>query len=262
MKIRHVAKTPYDSSYYERNRSGSNRSAAVVVPIVLELVEPQSVVDVGCGAGSWLHVFNELGVDDFLGVDGDYVDRAQLEIPEERFVPADLSEGVELDRRFDLAVSLEVAEHLPAEAADTLVQSLVGLAPAVLFSAAIPGQGGAGHVNEQWPDYWVGRFQDRGYVCVDCIRPRIWGDMEVQTWYIQNILLMVEPALLEARPRLTQERERYANNQLMVIHPRLVNRWPPRMMLRRLHRMGLLTDEEFEAKRVEADQWERERGFA
>jgi SAM-dependent methyltransferase len=262
VKIRRVAQTPYDTSYYERNKSGSDRSAAVVVPMVLELLEPQSVVDVGCGAGSWLRVFNDHGVEDIQGIDGDYVDRAQLEIPEERFLPRDLSKGVQLDRRFDLAVSLEVAEHLPPEAAETLVDSLVGLAPAVLFSAAIPGQGGAGHVNEQWPNYWVGHFENRGYVCVDCIRPRIWGELEVETWYIQNILLMVEPSVLEARPRLAQERERYANNQLLVIHPRLVNRWPPRMMLRRLHRMGLLTDDEFEVKRLEADKWERERGYA
>lgn len=257
-----MASKPYDTSYYARTRAGSSRSAEAVVPIVLDLIEPRSVVDVGCGAGGWLRVFNEHGVEDILGVDGDYVDRSQLEIPEDRFRPADLEQGVQLDRRFDLAVSLEVAEHLPAVAGDKLVASLAALAPAILFSAAIPGQGGANHVNEQWPDYWVGRFHEAGYATVDCIRPRIWGNPQVQTWYAQNTLLLVEPALFEAHPKLAAERERRRDNPLSVVHPLLVNRWPPRMMIRRLHRLGLLTDDEFEAKRAEVEQWERAKGYA
>lgn len=251
---------PYDKRFFGRITSGSYRSAEVVVPIVLDLLEPRSVVDVGCGTGAWLRAFHAHGVGEIQGIDGDYVDRAQLEIPEDRFLAADLSEGVRLDRRFDLAVSLEVAEHLPPESAGTLVESLVALAPAVLFSAAIPGQGGANHVNEQWADYWVGRFGEAGYACVDCIRPRIWNDTEVQVWYAQNIFLFVQPAVLEQRPPLAAEHQRFGNNLLSVVHPRLINRWPPRLMVRRLHRLGILTDAELEAKLGDVERWEVEWG--
>src|SRR5438046_10610902 len=99
----------------------------------MKLTQPTSVVDLGCGIGTWLAVFAEHNVGDYVGIDGDYVDRSQLLIPPERFLSGDLSEPVELNRRFDLAVSLEVAEHLPAASARVLVASLTGLPPVVLF---------------------------------------------------------------------------------------------------------------------------------
>lgn len=151
--------TPYTGAFYKTHRDGSRRSARQIVPLVLELVQPKSVIDVGCGVGTSLSVFNQCGVEDFYGIDGDYVDRNILEIPEQRFFVSDLTEPIQLNRQFDLVVSLEVAEHLPDTCAEIFVDSLTKLGPVILFSAAIPHQGGTRHVNEQWPEYWARYFK-------------------------------------------------------------------------------------------------------
>jgi hypothetical protein len=96
-----------------------------------------------------------------------------------------------LEREFDLVLSLEVAEHLPEESAAGFSQSLARLGPIVLFSAAAPQQGGTGHLNEQWPSYWVRHFAQNGFTVVDCLRDRIWRDERIEWRYRQNLLLFV-----------------------------------------------------------------------
>jgi SAM-dependent methyltransferase len=196
------------------------RSAEEIVPLVLKLIPARTVVDVGCGEGAWLSVFRKNGVLDVLGVDGDYVHRDTLQIPQEQFQAADLSKPLQVGRKFDLAVSLEVAEHLPPECAATFVESLTRLAPVILFSAAIPFQGGNHHVNEQWPDKWAGLFQEHGYRVVDCIRKRVWQNDAVEYWYAQNALLFVRSDVLEGNKSLALELERTNPSQLRLVHPR------------------------------------------
>ncbi len=181
--------TSYTSDWFRFIAESSRSSAERILPMVLEHLSVESALDAGCGVGTWLAPLQRLGVSDVTGIDGDYVDRELLEIDGDRFVPLDLSQPFDLGRTFDLVLSLEVAEHLPADAADGFVASLVRHAPAVLFSAAIPGQGGTDHVNEQWPDYWAERFAAHGFAAVDAIRPRVWTDSEVQFWYSQNTIL-------------------------------------------------------------------------
>jgi SAM-dependent methyltransferase len=209
----------YAAENYRAWDAEAESSARVVVPLMIDLVEPHSVIDVGCGTGAWLAVFREAGVDEVLGVDGDSVEVAMLRIPEELFVARDLSRPFSLDRHFDLVVSLEVAEHLPAESADGYVESLTALGPVVLFSAAIPGQDGVHHVNEQWPEYWAERFAARGYVPVDCLRRRIWSNEAVAWWYAQNSLVFVEREHLSRTPRLKAEHEAAGTSQLRLVHP-------------------------------------------
>lgn len=203
----------------KNDEPGSARSADVVVPLLMELVAPSSVVDVGCGLASWLAAFARVGVPRVLGVDGPWVDKSALRIPPDRFLAADLTQPLQLDEEFDLVVSLEVGEHLPAGAADTFIDSLVALGPVVLFSAAVPGQGGVLHVNEQWPDYWVGRFADRGFSVVDCIRPLIWSDERVEFWYAQNTLIFANDEGHERHPVLKRVG---ANGPVSVVHPQLL----------------------------------------
>jgi hypothetical protein len=165
-------------------------------------------------------VFREHGVGEVRGLDGAHVERRMLEIPEECFVPVDLTRPFRLDREFDLALSLEVAEHLPPASAEPFVDSLAALAPAILFSAAIPFQSGTHHVNEQWPEYWVERFARHGYAAIDCIRQRVWDNPDVEWWYAQNTLLFARPSVVAREPRLERERERTAMGQLSLVHPR------------------------------------------
>jgi len=153
---------PYDSRFFDLIDRESLASAAAIVPIVCGLLSIRTVVDIGCGRGAWLRVFKDQGVDTIAGYDGAYVDHAKLLIPRDAFTPTDLSAPLQMTGRYDLAVCLEVGEHLPRRRAQPLVQKLCDLAPAVLFSAAIPGQGGTYHINEQWPFYWERFLQSAG----------------------------------------------------------------------------------------------------
>jgi hypothetical protein len=183
-------------------------------------MQPTSVVDVGCGLGVWLSVFRDHGVEDIFGVDGAYVEKDMLNIPVERFLAADLQEPLRLKKRFDLVVSLEVGEHLPPACARGFVDSLVQLGPAVLFSGAIPFQGGIDHLNEQWQDYWCRLFQERGYVPIDCVRRKVWNNENVQWYYAQNTILYVATNSLQQYPRLRAELEKTAPSQLSIVHPK------------------------------------------
>jgi SAM-dependent methyltransferase len=209
----------YRAEFYDLYAERARRSARAIVPIVLDLVRPRSVVDIGCGLGTWLSIFRECGVADALGVDGEWVPKSRLEMPAACFHVADLTAPLALGRRFDLAVSLEVAEHLPATAASGFVGRLIDLAPVVLFSAAIPFQGGTGHQNEQWPEYWAELFEKRGYLPVDCIRPRVWRSQEVDWWYAQNILLFVARGRLEGDEALRHEAESTERGRVALVHP-------------------------------------------
>lgn len=185
--------TSYTGAFFDEITPLAFASARVVVPFVHDLVRPRSVVDVGCGAGAWLAVWYEQGVEDGLGLDGDYVDTTRLHIPADEFRAVDLERPPSPDRRFDLAMSVEVAEHLAPAAADGFIALLTTLAPVVLFSAAIPGQGGVEHVNEQWPAYWAQRFAAQGFEPYDIVRPRVWGDPAVASFYAQNLLIFAHP---------------------------------------------------------------------
>jgi SAM-dependent methyltransferase len=209
----------YDDSFFAA-RDGAGASASVVVPYLAELLRPRSVVDFGCGTGDWLASFRASGVDDVLGVDGDYVPRERLVIPDECFVPHDLTEPLPLGREFDVALCLEVAEHLPESAAETLVAGLVQAAPLVLFGAAIPDQRGEGHVNEQWQGWWASRFAAHGRVPVDILRARFWKEERVAWWYVQNALLYASTDAIESRPELRALRAATVGAPLSVVHPR------------------------------------------
>jgi cyclopropane fatty-acyl-phospholipid synthase-like methyltransferase len=181
----------YSREFYQHRHENTVHSAKTILSILMErLPDIHSAVDIGCGVGTWLAVLREKGVEDVQGVDGGWVDTTLLAIPGACFKQVDLSRTiVTLPRRYDLAISLEVAEHLPAERAEEFVASLAALSDHVLFSAAIPHQGGRNHVNERWQHYWVGLFGALGYVPHDFIRARIWTDQRIPYWYRQNTLL-------------------------------------------------------------------------
>ena len=234
-------KVIYDAAFFEDLTHGSLQSARVVVPLVMDLINPRSVLDVGCGTGSWLRAFVENGVEDILGIDGDYVDRNRLLIDPTHFRSVDLTYPEPLGRTFDLAVCLEVAEHLSARVSTELVRFLTAAAPVVLFSAAIPGQGGTHHVNEQWPEYWSKRFNKHEFTRLDPIRRRIWQDQRVQSWYQQNIYLYVNVNILTQSTQLREEQRSFGSNALELVPHHLLCQWTSfRGLLAALPRAGWL----------------------
>lgn len=192
--------TDYDQTFFDYVTAGAVRSAERLLPLLQETFGCGSVLDVGCGQGAWLSVWQRLGVADVTGLDGDYVDRQKLLIPDGQFHPADLANPFDLGRRFDLVMSLEVAEHLPAACSDAFVASLVRHGDLVLFSAAPKGQGGHDHINEQDYDYWRRRFAAHGFVAVDWLRPQVLADPAVEPWYRYNPLLYVKAERFDALP--------------------------------------------------------------
>lgn len=189
-----------------------NRKAArIILPKVFELVQPESVLDVGCGLGTWLSVCNELGINDFLGLDGEFIDKEKLVIPISNFKSCDLRERFSLGRQFSIAICLEVAEHLPESSVEKLVDSLIKHSNTILFSAAVPNQGGQNHINEQWPSYWQKKFERHGFYFHDIIRPLIWNNENVEWWYKQNTFL------------ITKEKSNSNSVILNCIHPECFN---------------------------------------
>lgn len=179
--------TVYTSQWRDQIRPGVQASADVIVSVLVGRYRPASVVDVGCGEGWFCRRFEQAGIGRVVGVDGPWTD-ADITVDFDRPPYPDLG-------RFDLAVCLEVAEHVDAEHAERFVAWLVSLAPIVAFSAAVPGQGGEGHVNEQPPGYWVEKFAAHGYEGSGALRWEIWDDERVSWWYRQNILVFGDHGL-------------------------------------------------------------------
>jgi SAM-dependent methyltransferase len=179
----------YTSRYYHQISEGSLRSAEIVMASLAAAgVAPTSVIDVGCGVGEWNNDHP-----DYIGID--YRIRKQdLLINPARFIECDLNrEFPQLDRKFDLCICLEVAEHLKPSRAEALVEYLSSLSDKVLFSAAIPHQGGLGHINEQWQSYWTDLFKQNGFGAAKK-QPDVRHCEQVELWYRQNIVLYARGA--------------------------------------------------------------------
>ena len=112
-------------------------------------------------------------------------------MPKEHVRQADLSRPLNLARRFDLVLCLEVAEHLEPASAATIIDTLTAHGDRILFSAAAPGQPGMHHVNCQWPDYWQRLFNARGFACDGAVRWEIWRNGRIEPWYRQNLMMAV-----------------------------------------------------------------------
>lgn len=177
--------------YFHDEVTHNKKAATIIIPLLQETLKIDSVLDVGCGIGTWLSVFQEKYNIEVLGLDGDYVDKELItkNISLASFKSIDLSYEFDLNKKFDLAICLEVAEHLPASSSDFLVNSLCRHSDKVLFSAAIPNQGGQNHLNEQWHSFWIEKFKRKGFEVYDLIRPKIWNNLQVDIWYRQNLLI-------------------------------------------------------------------------
>lgn len=239
---------PYDDDFYRFYLDNSYGSGRKYAGLLSSILAPRSVVDLGCGRGTWLKAFRETGADRTLGLDGDWNSPANMVDPAIDFRAVDLNRPFRLPdgERFDLAMSLEVAEHLQPASAETFVTSLTGLSDVVMFGAAFAGQGGTNHLNEQRPSYWGSLFLKRDYRPFDLFRPVFWGDPEIDYWYRQNTFLYVQAqspviGLLAARGHHPIRNTAFMD----CVHPELffstVRRTTPRAVLTRTVR-GLVPE--------------------
>lgn len=184
----------YDRHFYQRRRQATLHAARRILGLVRTQIAFRSVVDFGCGTGTWLSVAKELGAENVRGYEGSWLKAEWFDEPGLDIQSAALEQPLPVTGSYDLAISLEVAEHLPASRAESFVTELCGAARHVLFSAAPPGQTGDGHIHERWPDYWVALFAAQGYAVRDLIRTQVWDDAGIPYWYRQNCLLFVHGA--------------------------------------------------------------------
>ncbi|MCZ4346690.1 methyltransferase domain-containing protein [Devosia neptuniae] len=182
----------YPADFYQNRRAHTAYAARQVLAALPAALPRTSVTDIGCGTGTWLAAALAAGADTAMGLEGDWVTPDMLDDPRIAFTAHNLEQGFAAPR-VDLAISLEVAEHLSPGRAPGFIADLVALAPAILFSAAIPGQGGVGHLNEQWHSWWASHFATHGYTAHDVIRPAIWADEAIPAWYRQNVVLYLDP---------------------------------------------------------------------
>jgi SAM-dependent methyltransferase len=190
----------YDDLFYAYIREGAVRSARALLPVVVHSLGIKSVLDIGCGAGAWLSEFQRLGISDFCGVDGEYVSGSALLIDDAKFIPRDITKPFDFGRDFDLVECLEVAEHVPTEASRILVDNIARHGKRVLFSAAVPGQGGENHINEQPHEFWRDLFRERGYRLFDFVRPAVQESSEIESWYRYNVLFFAHDDIIGTLP--------------------------------------------------------------
>lgn len=190
----------------------SKNGPTAALPLLFPKELPESVIDIGCGIGAWLNAFKELNVLDIWGVDGVQITGSDLLIAPNKFLCKDLSSAFNLERKFDLAICFEVAEHLDERYAKTIINNIVNHSEQVLFSAASPLQFGQNHINCQWPNYWQAIFNNFGYVCYDWPRWAIWSEKTIEPWYRQNMFMA------ELNPKISGKEKRISP----VIHPDMV----------------------------------------
>jgi SAM-dependent methyltransferase len=178
---------------------------------IFEAGLPGSVLDVGCGEGTWMKAAMDAGVQDILGIDGVAIPDANLLVPSTFFRCLDLTQPCNLGRKFDVAICLEVCEHIDEKFAGNLISNLINHSDRVLFSAACPNQPGQHHVNCQWPEYWQRLFNEQGFSCNDSVRWKIWDITEVEPWYKQNVFVAERCSDAGKEPRIRP-----------VIHPEMV----------------------------------------
>jgi len=179
----------YDSEFYADMEISSLTSAREVVPILISRYHPRSVVDVGCGTGAFTREFLKNGIEDVIGYEGEWMRKTPTLLPKDKYIYFDITNEIAPKKQYDMCLCLEVAEHLDISVARTLISSLTALSQRIVFSAAIPHQGGNHHINEQWPDYWAHLFGEKGYILAWDPRISIWNNSRIASCYRQNLLI-------------------------------------------------------------------------
>jgi hypothetical protein len=205
----------YDDSFYEGTYQTSVQSARLLLRRLQSMTNFHDLVDVGAGAGAWSQAALEMGKK-VLSIDGEWVRNVPKACEGLTYQYSDLDSTITSERVFDVSVCVEVAEHLTPERSAGLISDLCSLAPVAVFGAALPRQGGVGHINCRPSSFWIELFRRQHFSVFDAFRPAFWYDSRVAPWYAQNTFLFVSNARLEAFSHLPRP------SLVDVYHPRVV----------------------------------------
>jgi cyclopropane fatty-acyl-phospholipid synthase-like methyltransferase len=232
----------YGIEFYNHESKTANESALPLLKAFFNALgsTPNSLIDIGCGVGAFLKAAEHLGVKEIQGLDGDYVPQNQLLIAQEKFQSVDLTLDLTLKdfkKKYDVAICLEVAEHIPSQYSEIFVKNLTKCSDLILFSAAIPGQPGTNHINCQWPNYWNHLFKKFNYTMIDNIRRTIWDNEKISYWYAQNVFSVCK-----------HEKINYYFNHLNInelppqslVHPMLYQDYMRELINRKKSKLGKL----------------------
>lgn len=192
MDINEERTTPYNSQYYKKHLSGSYLSAKEILKYLINNLPISSIIDFGCGAGTWCLAAKELGIKIITGIDLHSYDSSYMLLPQNSYLKYDLRHALNLNQKYDLVISVEVAEHIDNSYSNIFIENLCRHGDLILFSAAMPFQGGTEHINEQPCSYWMNIFKIHNYLPLDCIRPHFWNTPEVEIWYKNNCILYIK----------------------------------------------------------------------
>lgn len=211
----------YNQDFYNLQTENSLQSAREILSLVFTIYKPESIVDFGCGQGTWLTAADELGVKKLQGYDGEWIDCDKLYSHNICFESVNLEAEIITKEKFDLAISLEVAEHLKESSAEIFIESLCNSSDVVLFGAAVKGQAGSNHINTQWQSYWVHKFKKNDFACYDIVRAQVWNNKKIERWYKQNTFLFVRNNAHEKISKLLMSLERDREIIYDIVHPEL-----------------------------------------
>jgi SAM-dependent methyltransferase len=182
-----------DEAFYERITIEELPQAFRLAKILMQKYAPLTVSDLGCATGLYLVPFVAKGIKAYGYDNSNIASNASLlsdgivrcvDVTSTEFVP---------DEKCDLAICLEVLEHIPEEKAEAAIRALTIMSDRIIFSAAIPGQGGVGHINCQYKPYWIKLFRKYGFEPNFIATGEIAFEMSKSIhmgWFTQNVMVM------------------------------------------------------------------------
>lgn len=210
----------YNEKFYNNHTDKSYNSASIILDELFKVYAPESVLDLGCGRGAWLAAAEAKGCSVLVGYDGNWINEQELLSKNIKFNPINLENSFQIDGHYDLVISVEVAEHISKDKAENFIKNLCNAADVIVFSAAIKGQGGTNHINEQPQSFWIKLFDKFDFEVVDFFRAKVWNNEQVEYWYKQNVFLFLNEngkKKISYKKTNTQETSIYD-----IVHPELL----------------------------------------
>jgi hypothetical protein len=197
----------YNSKYFKQQIF--NCDYRLIAEAIVQQYNPQSVIEFGCGKGDLSRAFASMGLSVFA-FDG-YANPDFYELENITFAKVDFNGTLALKthlaalkRKFDVAICLEVAEHLDPSVSSELIEVITSVSDVVIFSAAVPGQGGDGHINCRSREFWYDQFTKNNFEIADTIRVRLRGKDDVAVWYRLNVIDYVKRNVNVFSPEISQ----------------------------------------------------------